>query len=376
MFAPTRLFLSLRPRAAPALIASASAVAALFAATPFLLPAVADRFDVSLGTSALISSAQVAGFAATTFAAARTLTPSKRILVGAALTSVVANAASAGVDVFGLLLALRVAAGVAAGLLVWLAWTDAMRDTGVMRDVAAIGPATMLVAAPLFGWLASTAGDRPVYLVLAAASIPVALLSARFEGERKVRRRMSPSRSNVLLLVGLGLLTMFGSSLFVFIASIASTQNEMGPVAVALGYSVNAVAAFVGARVGTRPEFAWRFVLVMAGAVALIAFVHEPIALYVGMAAWGFAFWMTVPGVLGQIADWSLVPEERVGDAQAMMALGRAIGPLIGAALVGADSFGGLSLTVISGLAGVATIMGGVSRYRKSRSPVAPGTTA
>ena len=374
MFAPTRLFLSLRPRAAPALIASASAVAALFAATPFLLPAVADRFDVSLGTSALISSAQVAGFAATTFAAARRLTPSRGILVGAALTSVVANAASAGVDVFVLLLVLRVAAGVAAGLLVWLAWTDAMRDTRVMRDVAAIGPATMLVAAPLFGWLASTGGDRPVYLALAAASIPVMLLPAPFGGERKLRRRMSPSRSNVVLLVGLGLLTMFGSSLFVFIASIGSTQNGMGPVAVALGYSVNAVAAFVGARVGTRPEFAWRFVLVMAGAVALVAFVHEPVALYIGMATWGFAFWMTVPGVLRQIADWSLVPEERVGDAQAMMALGRAIGPLIGAALVGADSFGGLSLTVVSGLAGVAAIMGGVSRYRKSRSPVAPGT--
>ena len=39
MFAPTRLFLSLRPQAPAGLIFSAIVVAALFAATPFLLPA-------------------------------------------------------------------------------------------------------------------------------------------------------------------------------------------------------------------------------------------------------------------------------------------------------------------------------------------------
>ncbi len=367
MFAPTRLFLSLRPHAAPALIVSASAVAALFAATPFLIPAVAERFDVSLGRSALISTVQVAGFAATTFTSARTLAPTRTLLVAAALGSVLTNALSAAVGSFGMLLVLRTLAGISAGMLVWLAWTDAMKHAKKMRDVAGVGPLTALIGAPVIGTVANAGGDQPVYLVLAAIALPIAFLRSDFDGERWVRRRMSPSRSNIVLLVALGLLTMFGSSLFVFVASLGQQKVGMAPLTVALAYSFNALSGFTGARIRAPHASARYFILSMALANATVAFVHHPVALFLGMGLWGFSFWMAVPDLLGRIADWSLVPQERVGDAQAMMALGRAAGPLIGAVLVGDGAFGTLGLVSSTGIASVALLTAGVARYRRGR---------
>lgn len=368
MFAPTRLFLSLRPHAAPALLASGAAVAALFASTPFLIPAVAERFDVSLGRAALISTCQVAGFATATFIAARTLSPARRFLVGAALTSVAANATSAAADAFALLLVLRTIAGVSAGVLVWLAWADAMKHSKVMRDVAAAGPMTALIAAPIVGAVASSGGDQPVYLILAVVAAPIAFLRSDFDGERSVRRKMSPSRSNVVLLTALGLLTMFGSSLFVFVASLGRSEVGMAAVTVAFAYSFNALSGFIGARLRAPQASAWYFVLLLGAAAATVAFVHHPAALFIGMGVWGFSFWMAVPDVLGRIADWSLVPEERVGDAQAVMALGRAAGPLIGAFFVGDGSYGTLGLVAVIGIGVVAIAVGTVMRYRRDRA--------
>jgi predicted MFS family arabinose efflux permease len=86
------------------------------------------------------------------------------------------------------------------------------------------------------------------------------------------------------------------------------------------------------------------------------------------MFGWGLAFWISVPRVLGRVAEWSLAPEERVGDAQSVMALGRAGGPAIGAALVGPGHFEGLAIFAGAGLLSTAGVVAAVERYRRGKT--------
>ncbi|HSM02957.1 MAG TPA: MFS transporter [Acidimicrobiia bacterium] len=368
MFAPIRALVSLRRGAPVALIVGAASVSFLFAATPFLIPEVAHRFDVSLGTAGLISSVQVLGFAAMVFLAGRRLSPSRSGLVAAALLGVAADAASALVSAFPALLALRFVAGSGAGLLTWLAWADAMRSSRSMRDIAAVGPLTVLIGAPLLAWVASVGGDRAVYLLLAVsmvfpASVPVAFASVPPGG----RRTMSPSRSNVVLLAGLGILTMAGSALFIFLGAFGEREVGLTAVALSLGFSVNAFAGLIGARLRWRPVHAWPWMLLVAASASSIVAFPGAISYYGGMFGWGFAFWMAVPTVLGRVAEWSLVPEERVGDAQSIMAVGRAAGPSVASVLVGTGEFGGLAVFTGVGLVTAAGVVGGVEGYRRGR---------
>jgi DHA1 family inner membrane transport protein len=57
----------------------------------------------------------------------------------------------------------------------------------------------------------------------------------------------------------------------------------------------------------------------------------------IAMPLWGFAFWMGIPGAFSLLAERSAYPEERAGDAQSIMALGRVFGPLIGGILYEVD---------------------------------------
>ena len=76
----------------------------------------------------------------------------------------------------------------------------------------------------------------------------------------------------------------------------------------------------------------------------LVAGVHEPIVFWVAMTCWGGAFWMGIPGAFSLLAERSRYPEERAGDAQAVMALGRVFGPLAGGLLVSNVSVEALAL--------------------------------
>ena len=368
MFAPFRAVASFRPTAAPALLAGASAVAGMFASTTFLIPVVAERFGISVGTAGLISVVQVGGFTVATFLAGRRLRASRRILVGAAFALIAANLASAAIGWFWLLLIARLVAGVGAGLVTWLAWIDAMKERSVMKDVAGIGPLTALVAAPLFGVFTSLWGDRPVFLLLALlGSLPLAF---RFEIEGvevPARRRVSPSRSNLVLLVALALLTMAGSSLFIFTVAMAEARVGLDPAVASIAISANSAAGLAGTRFRARPGTAslWMGGITVALA-SLIAFPVAPV-FYAAMIAWGFCFWMTVPEVLRQVAAWSLAPEERVGDAQSLMALGRVLGPGLGGLLVGVGSYVTVGIEAAAGTGVAMLIVGGVEYYRRSR---------
>lgn len=343
----------------------------MFAATPFLIPAVAERYSVELGTAGLISAVQVAAFALTTFVAGRRWRASRRTMVIAAGLSVVLGALSAVTPWFGLLLGARAGAGSAAGVFTWLAWADAMRDPGSMRTMSSVGPVAVLVGAPLLGWIAASGGAQALYWTITAAALPVLVLPGAIDGsDPAARRRMSPSRSNVVLLLALGVATMAGSALFVFVAALGAAEVGLGSVAVALAFSSNAAAGLAGARWRRRPRLAAPWMAAIVVSAGTTAFVHAPAGFFVGMIGWGFAFWMTVPRVLAAIAEWSLVPDERVGDAQSIMATGRAIGPAVGGVLVGAGTFGPLGVFAVSGLALAAVLIGSVEYYRRDR--VAP----
>ncbi len=368
MFGPVRVVLALRKNPQLGSLGAIVAVSALFAATPFVIPAVALEYSVSIGRSGLLSAAQVGGFAVTALLAGRHLRTHRAYLIGGALATSALNLLSAFAPTFEILLVLRVLAGAAAGLLVWLAWSKAMQSSGALRDVASAGPVTVLVSAPILAYAAAEGGPSAVYILLAVISLPPAVLPADYVGYRTERSGLSPSRSNVVLLFALGMATLAGSSLFVFGGAIGINVG-LSTFVVSLGFSGNALAGLIGARrtARDRPEAIW--ILGTAVCAALVAFGGNAVLFLVGITLWGFFFWMAIPTILRSIASWSLAPDERVGDAQSSMALGRALGPAIGSVLVAEGSYGAVGAIAVVGLLVSAFTVLGVGIYRRDRLP-------
>jgi len=367
MFGPVRVFFALRSNPDLGVLAAVVAVSVLFAATPFVIPAVAVDYDVSVGRSGLLSSAQVAGFAFAAFVAGRRLRTHRRYLIGASIAAFVLNLSSAWAPSFEALLLLRVLAGASAGLLVWLAWSNAMRTEGALRNVAAAGPMSVFVSVPVLAWIASEAGSTGVYFVVAVVSLVPAFLPAEFVGYRRERRGISPSRSNVVLVIALGMATMAGSALFVFGAAIGLATG-LSAFVVSLGYSANALAGLIAARrtAVDRPGSIWIFGIAICA--ALVGFGDSPLLFLVGITMWGFCFWMATPTILRAIASWSLAPDERVGDAQSSMAVGRALGPAVGALLATSGSYDAVAAFSVVGLVLTGTIVLSVRLYRRGRA--------
>jgi predicted MFS family arabinose efflux permease len=367
---PTRIYLSLRHHADAGLVAAVAATTLLFAATPFLLPEIASEYGVQLGMAGLVSTAQVGTFAVVVFVAGRTLRTRRLYLIVAALIIATANLASAVAPTFAALVALRMLAGGAAGIMVWLGWAKAMRVGSSLRNVAAAGPAAVFLGAPVVGWLASTYGIDAVFMFLAVVALPAAVLPVEFAGFRPKRSDAGVSRSNVVLVVALGLVTLAGSALFVYTASLGQDIG-MGATAISLTFSANALAGFIGAQLKGKGSAA-PWIAVIAVCVVTIGFVPEAAVFVVGLTLWGLAFWIATPRVMSSIADWSPAPEDRVGDAQSAMAVGRAMGPAIGGVVLVSGSFSTLAIWSVSGLLLSAAIVFFVDSYRRGKtSPTA-----
>ena len=366
---PTRLYLAVRDHEDLGLLAAAASTTVFFAGTPFILDDIADLYGVAVGTAGLMSTVQVGAFAAATFIAGRRFRTDRRFLIWGALAASAANAFSVIAPGFAVLLAMRAVAGVGAGLLVWLSWAKAMRSAHGMRTVAAVGPITALVASPVIAWFAEMGGAPAVFWLLAAAFVPPALLPATFSGYRYDRSRVSASRSNVVLIVALGVMTFAANGLWVYVAVIGEATG-LSPGLVALGFSTNALSGFIAARVKARPFPPRVWFFVMAAATVLVTFGGSPLLWALGVLVWGFSFWMAVPMMLGSIASWSLAPEERVGDAQSAMAVGRALGPAVGGLFLGdATSFSAIGLFAVVGVSVSAMMAYGVALYRRDRVP-------
>ncbi len=372
MQGPTRIAYAAGRHASVALVGATAAVALMYAATPFLITPIAERYGVSEGAVGAVSVAQVGAFAVANFLLPRLLTPNGRLLRVFATVLLVLNVVSALPSMYAVLVAIRLFAGFAAGGMTWLAWTSAMQERTSMAAVASTGPVTALVGAPLLA-LAAGSSDRAVYLLLAVMTVPAVLLTAKVTGERRTRGLVSRSRSNRILLFALATTTLFGSALFINETLVARDLHGLTGMAASVGYSLNAAGGLLGARLSARHRYpGWAILLIAPGAVMTV--LGPPALFYVGMAWWGFMFWLAIPGVLQMLSDRSLSPSERAGDAQGLMAIGRSIGPILGGAFVDVGSLVGLGVVAATGLAVSGGMVIGVQEGREHLPPTDPRT--
>jgi predicted MFS family arabinose efflux permease len=371
MTLPTRLIQSVRPHASAGLLGGAAVVAAVFAASPFLLPDVSTRLGVPLAVTGLLSTFQVATFAVAAFLAGRLFRPSRMFhFLGLALVAMACFAAALTTD-FAVLLATRLLSGLGLGLLTWIAWAEAMRFRTGLFEVAAVAPFTAVIASPVWGWLIGLGGYRLIFAVLGVVALAAYLLPVDFGDLPRIGRSVSGSKSNRLLLVALLVTSMGGSAVFIFSAAAGVEVHGLTPLAVSWGLSINALTGFLATRLRATTRRAGIWMGFTALSALVLGTVGSPWVFFTVMVVWGFAFWMAIPAVFILLADKSLTPSERVGDAQAMMALGRVAGPILGGIALGAGQFERLSLVggvvMIMAAAGVAT----VARYRSRPSGAA-----
>lgn len=368
MLTPIRSLYAIGRDASPAVLLSMMATTMMFTATPFLIGPVATHFGISQGAAGAISVTQVGVFAVVNLALPRLTAPSVALYRLSVTTMVAATIAGVFAPAFWILLVCRAFAGAAAGALTWIAWADAMRHERSMAAVSMAGPVAALAAAPLMAWMGSI-GFQAVYVALAVVTAPGLLMAPRAEAIVVPNRVRSRSRSNRVLLVALALLTMTGSSLYVFESVAAVELYGMSPAASSIGFSLNAAAGILGARWSMRHRVPGRWMVGIAPAALLTIWGGSSLWFFVGMAWWGFAHWMALPGVLQMIAERSLARDERAGDAQALMAFGRSLGPALGGVVVESGGFVALALLSSLGTAAAGATVMGVQEGRE-RLPV------
>ncbi len=338
---PARLENTIRPEAATGLLAAAGVEAVTFLATPLLVPGLADRYGVSPATAGLVSTAQVGAFLLATFGAGRFLRPTAAVIRYALYALIAANLVSAVVPTFPALLALRAMAGLGMGCITWAAWAASIGRDRHLADVASAGPLAAMIGTPVLGMMAGATGPAGLYLTLAVAGLgalrlPLVLPDAIPVEELTGGRARPVRRRSRRVLLGLALLTIANSAIWVQMSTIGTGRLGISSTTIGLLMAGNAAAGLVGARSDTSglPPGAW---LALTGPV--VAFVVlAPYAVIFGAAviAWGYLFQAAVPKILGLVAERSSHPAMALGEAQSAMAAGRTIGPLTGAALLGA----------------------------------------
>lgn len=341
MQVPVRLLSALRPSVAPALLLAIASSTVVFVATPFLLAGVADQRGVSLGTVGWISTTQLLGFVVASWAGGRFLTPVRWVFVSFALLGVIANLASAMAPTLLMLSAARLLSGLSLGLAAWFGWQAAFGDAAKTGDVAVIGPLVGVVTAPAVSLMVESVGVDWLFVALAAITGTPLFLAHRVprtiassEAVRERSKRNPPTRAARVILIALAMITFGGSSVFVYAAAIGTRLNDIDPLTVSLLFSGNALVGVPAAKWSGARGPAGFWYLCTAVMAILMASVRNQWAYGVGLVAWGFVFFMATPAAFNLLASRSAYPAERAGDAQAMMALGRVFGPLLGGALI------------------------------------------
>ena len=340
MYAPHRLLAVMRVSTQTGLVLATAVATATFIATPLVLAPVAELFGISTGTAALFAAAQLAMFVGGSWTAGRFVQPSGRLFVQVLVLLAVANVISGFAPEFWWLVIARAGAGLALGVLTWLAYSQVFGDSEGTSDIAVVGPVTGVVIAPLFGLVLQVSQVQTVFFVLAAlALIPLARVPSFATLPARAGGRNQAVRPALVLIAALGVVTLGGSAVFVFAGAIAAQKYGMGPVAVSLAFSANAAAGIPSARWrGGRPGAGWWLLIATASAIGIGTFDQAPL-FWLILTAWGFAFWLAIPATFNLLSERSRFPAERAGDAQAAMAAGRAVGPLMGGAAVAAGSF-------------------------------------
>jgi DHA1 family inner membrane transport protein len=348
-------------------LAAIASSTAIFTATPFLLRPIADEFGVSLGASGWISTAQLAGFVIGSWTAGRQLRPVRKVFITLALLGFVANLCAAAAPNLTVLGVARFAGGISLGLAAWFAWQDAFGDAAKTSDVAVVGPLVGITLPPALTVVIDSLGVRVIFVVLAVVALSPVLFAAQVDVKDRLRphrTRHAATRASIAMLAALGLLTMGGSSVFVYAAAIGTEYNGLDPIAVSLAFSANALVAVPAARWRGRRGPAGLWYLMTAGLAFLLPAVHIATIFTITLVAWGFVFFMGMPAAFTLLASRSRFPEERAGDAQAVMALGRVFGPLIGGAFIATGATTAMGIAASSIMCCAAGLMLYIDRDR------------
>ncbi len=326
-----------------------------------------DTFGVSIGTAALLSTAQVGGFTVANLVGNRQFVASARLAKQALILLVLANAVSVVLPNFAALAAARAVAGAAMGLVTWIAWADSATDGKRRGEIAAMGPLSAAVAAPLLGVVATIGNIGSIFMLLtvfAAAGLTLPIQVAENEISKKRNPIQTPGVR--IVLVSMCVMTGAASAVFVFVGVIAIDLG-ISALATSIALSLNALAGIPAARFSGRRRLPGLWFAVIAGCALLLTQTGSTVVFFAILIVWGLAFWSAVPEVFSMLADRSVFPSDRVGDAQAAMAFGRVIGPTVGGALVMNGSFTAVGVVAFVLLMGSAVAVEAVATAHRWR---------
>jgi DHA1 family inner membrane transport protein len=171
-------------------------------------------------------------------------------------------------------------------------------------------------------------------------------------------------------LAALIVLSVGGSAVFIFTSAAAQAIHGLSPITMSWALSLNAIAGVAATRRIARRRTAGLWLVATAASALVVGLVDSAPLFFLALTVWGFAFWMAVPAIFKLLADRSLNPSERMGDAQASMAAGRVLGPIVGGIALGAGQFGRLSIVGSAVILTAAGVVAVVERHRLAMSPV------
>lgn len=359
MQAPLRLLTSLRGSVEIGLSLAIAVATATFVATPLILPSVATRYDVDTGAAGAFSAAQLGAFVIGSWGGGRLTRPSRSLFVGAVLMLAAADVVSAFAPSFAVFVGSRAVAGLSLGVLTWLAYSQVFGDADRTGDIAVVGPIAGVAASPLLGGVLALGDDRHVFAVLAVVTLVPLVRPPRLvvpEVIDRARTRAVPQA--FVLIAALALVTFGGAGVFVYLGAVGTEQYGLDPFTISIVFSANAAAGIPAARWRGRRPLAGAWLLLPAMFAVAVTARDEPAIFWLLVTFWGFCFWMAVPGIYSLLAERSRHPAERAGDAQAAMAAGRALGPLVGGLVVAAGGFAmlGAAGAIVMAVAAVAVV--------------------
>jgi predicted MFS family arabinose efflux permease len=331
---------------------------------PQMLAAIEDELRRGELSAGLAVSTELGAMAAASILFARRVARGSRArfaLVGTVLV-VVAQSVAGGVSAYAALLATRLVAGLGAGLLV----AGAMAAAAGARDPERLFAQVTLVRV-LFGaavltvlpWVRASYGLPAMFAALAMLALLAAPLlrslpapahpaSAAATGRAPNRGLAVPALAAVLLTaLGQGAVWSFNEQLGL---AIGLSSQQMGVV---LGGTtlVGLAGAGLAAALGTRRGRTGPLVLGLLGIIAstvLLVQTQDLILFIAADAVWAFFCFFTLPYLSGLLAaldrqgQWSAT-------GAGVSAIGVALGPAVGGALVAASSYGALTGIVLCG---------------------------
>ncbi len=344
---PVRLSAAFDSRRSLGVLLALAFASVVLLSTPFLIPEIADAYDVRVRIAAFVGVTQLSGFAFGSWGSGRWLRPTRSVLVGALALAIAVNLGSALLPPLSVLLAFRALSGVSIGVITWFAWSRAFADAKVMSHTAVVGPLIGVVATPLIAMVAEWRGAAGLFVTLAVLPLGAMFFSDSIPTPER-RARGERHRATSAARTVLGALTLFslgGSSVFTFGVVIAGRELGLSAAIASIAYSLNAIVSIPAAGWTRRRGIPSAWMIVTAAAAFLLATSFNEVVFFGSMMLWGFAYWMAIPEVFNVLADASAFPEERAGDAQAMMAVGRVGGPLLGGFLL--DGVGNAALGIV-----------------------------